>query len=257
MPWISGAIIAGGAIIGGMQSNRAADKRQGLNYEQQKEFAQNAVQWRTEDAQAAGVHPLYAMGASTTSFQPSFETGSGSGDAIRGAARGISKAREDFLEAQTENTKAKTAQIAANARQDLVLPMIDAQKQEIEKGRVQPHSKAFREQNTSVLSPMTQFRIGSQNVWLPIEEMDQLMEDPAAVALAAYNYRGNKNVNWMKLGQDYTGKKLGGTLAKRNPKAFKSGAKFKAMLMKNAKKTRRSKVENTFFKRKRRQPRGY
>lgn len=36
----------------------------------QREFAQNGIRWKVEDAQRAGVHPLYALGASTHSFTP-------------------------------------------------------------------------------------------------------------------------------------------------------------------------------------------
>ncbi len=208
MPWISGAIIAGGALLGGAADRHGQRSQSGRNYEQQKEFAQNQIQWRTQDAQAAGVHPLFAMGAQTQSFTPGFETGSGSGDAIRGAARGISKAREDFLEAQIENTKAKTAAIQANARQDLVLPIIDRQKQEIDKGKVQPYSRKNPEQNTSVMSPMTKVRLGSQTVWVPTEEVDTFMEDPLAVGALTYTYKGNKDVDWKLLINEYSGKKL-------------------------------------------------
>lgn len=36
----------------------------------QKEFAQNGVQWKAKDSLAAGVHPLFGLGAQTTSFSP-------------------------------------------------------------------------------------------------------------------------------------------------------------------------------------------
>lgn len=36
----------------------------------QKEFAQNSIQWRAADAKAAGLHPLAALGAQTSSFSP-------------------------------------------------------------------------------------------------------------------------------------------------------------------------------------------
>lgn len=36
----------------------------------QKEFAQSGIRWKVKDAQAAGVHPLYALGANTNSFGP-------------------------------------------------------------------------------------------------------------------------------------------------------------------------------------------
>lgn len=36
----------------------------------QREFAQHGIQWKVADAQAAGVHPLYALGGGTPSFSP-------------------------------------------------------------------------------------------------------------------------------------------------------------------------------------------
>lgn len=36
----------------------------------QKEFAQKGIQWKAADAKAAGLHPLAAIGAPTTSFSP-------------------------------------------------------------------------------------------------------------------------------------------------------------------------------------------
>lgn len=36
----------------------------------QKEFAQHGLRWKVDDAKAAGVHPLFAMGAATNSFTP-------------------------------------------------------------------------------------------------------------------------------------------------------------------------------------------
>lgn len=45
------------------------------NYDMQKEFAQMGVRWKVEDAKAAGLHPLYALGANTVSASP-INTGS-------------------------------------------------------------------------------------------------------------------------------------------------------------------------------------
>lgn len=36
----------------------------------QHKFAHNAIQWKVKDAQKAGVHPLYALGAPTMSYSP-------------------------------------------------------------------------------------------------------------------------------------------------------------------------------------------
>lgn len=40
------------------------------NLDQQREFAQQGVRWKVADAQAAGLHPLAALGAQTSSFSP-------------------------------------------------------------------------------------------------------------------------------------------------------------------------------------------
>lgn len=36
----------------------------------QAKFARNAIQWKVKDAEKAGVHPLYALGAPTMSYSP-------------------------------------------------------------------------------------------------------------------------------------------------------------------------------------------
>lgn len=61
---------AGSAILGGLMGNKANEKAAQRQYEQQKEFAQSGIQWKVKDAEAAGIHPLYALGAQTTSYQP-------------------------------------------------------------------------------------------------------------------------------------------------------------------------------------------
>lgn len=46
-----------------------ADKQR--DRDMQLQFAQSGIRWKTDDARAAGVHPLYAMGANTVSYAPS------------------------------------------------------------------------------------------------------------------------------------------------------------------------------------------
>jgi len=53
--------------IFGAKSAKDAAKEQ---YQHQKEFAQHGIQWKVEDAKEAGIHPLYALGANTTSYAP-------------------------------------------------------------------------------------------------------------------------------------------------------------------------------------------
>lgn len=72
-----GAAILGSAglnMLGGNMQSQAIKDSNKANYNQSKEFAQNSIQWRVQDAIKAGVHPLYAMGAPTmspsTAIQP-------------------------------------------------------------------------------------------------------------------------------------------------------------------------------------------
>lgn len=73
-----GALISGAAsLIGGALQNKAAKKANqaaeahALRQEQlQREFAQNGIRWRVEDAKAAGLHPLMAVGAPTANYSP-------------------------------------------------------------------------------------------------------------------------------------------------------------------------------------------
>lgn len=68
---VGGAIGGALGLIGAGQSQASAERLNQLNYEHQKEFAQNGIRWKVADAKAAGLHPLAALGASTASYSPS------------------------------------------------------------------------------------------------------------------------------------------------------------------------------------------
>lgn len=52
-------------------ANRVAQQQNAANNVQlQRDFAQMGIQWKVEDANRAGIHPLYALGAQTHSFSP-------------------------------------------------------------------------------------------------------------------------------------------------------------------------------------------
>lgn len=77
---------------GAAQAAREAEAR---NAQQQREFAQNGIRWRVDDAKAAGIHPLYALGANTSSFSPISigDTRSSSpGQAFRDSGQDVSRA---------------------------------------------------------------------------------------------------------------------------------------------------------------------
>lgn len=85
-------ISAGAGLLGGYLHDRSQERINDQNLEAQREFAQMGIRWRVADAQAAGVHPLYAIGSSGASFSPSFQAGGG-------VARGLAEAGQDISRA--------------------------------------------------------------------------------------------------------------------------------------------------------------
>lgn len=74
---IGDLISAGISLFQGDQNRKAQEEinRQQMqlareNMAQQREFAQQGIRWKVDDAKAAGLHPLAALGAQTTSFSP-------------------------------------------------------------------------------------------------------------------------------------------------------------------------------------------
>lgn len=62
-----------GPLVGAQENENVRHQNESLYYDnwaRQKEFAQSGIQWRVADAQAAGLHPLFALGAQVTPGQP-------------------------------------------------------------------------------------------------------------------------------------------------------------------------------------------
>lgn len=93
---IGSAIGAVGSIAGGLIGANNAQAVAGMNYEAQKEFAQNGIRWKVEDAKRAGIHPLYALGASTQGFSPVSGYGGdyGISDAAAHMGQGFERAQQ-------------------------------------------------------------------------------------------------------------------------------------------------------------------
>lgn len=107
-----GALISAGAsLLGGVLGRKDAQKREDRNLARQealqREFAQNGIQWRAEDARKAGISPIYAMGAPTTSYSP-ISVGGGDG----GLAGSISQAGSDIGRA-IDATRSTTERVDA------------------------------------------------------------------------------------------------------------------------------------------------
>lgn len=113
---ISGAlgaagIAAGASILGGYLSGKSQEKLAGKNRQLQKQFAKEGIRWKVEDARAAGIHPLYALGASTPAFTPDIQSGSGLGEGIAQAGQSIQRG----MQAAEQQRASQPAQAAALA----------------------------------------------------------------------------------------------------------------------------------------------
>lgn len=85
MSILGSLISAGSSLIGGLLGRDEAKD----NIKMQLAFAKNGIQWKAQDALKAGIHPLYAMGAPTMSFQ---NVVSGMPEAVANAGQDISRA---------------------------------------------------------------------------------------------------------------------------------------------------------------------
>ncbi|QIR82360.1 DNA pilot protein [Chicken microvirus mg7_19] len=119
----AGAISAGGGLLGSVVNsvlgNKASKADWQRNYNAQKEFAQNSIQWRVQDAQKAGINPLYAMGNSP-GYTPSSSfnnesIGVGIAQAGNAMAEAMGQLQMMQLLSNIENTKADTAKKEAEA----------------------------------------------------------------------------------------------------------------------------------------------
>lgn len=89
---IAGALIgAAASLFGGRKSQKSAESMTAANIRLQREFAQQGIRWRVEDAKAAGLHPLYALGAQLPSFSPVYQQDS-IGPAISDMGQNIGRA---------------------------------------------------------------------------------------------------------------------------------------------------------------------
>ena len=119
MVW--GALIgAGASIIGGALASGSASSTNAANAEMverqiafQREMAQNGVRWKVADAQAAGVHPIFALGAPP--FNPSpvaiaQSPNTAWADALSDAGQNIGRA-VDATRTQEERVDARMKQL--------------------------------------------------------------------------------------------------------------------------------------------------
>jgi len=104
-PITGAALIAGGAtLIGGVMNRDSQREANEANAAAQERFAREGLQWKVEDAKKAGISPEYALGANTTTFNPT-HTSDRSGDMIADAGQSVMRsvlATQDAKSRQTD-----------------------------------------------------------------------------------------------------------------------------------------------------------
>ena len=98
-----------GNIIAGEYNKKANEKYLAEQAKLQKEFAQNSIQWKMQDAAKAGINPYYAIGAPSMSYQPmqDFNSEDSLGQGIQNLGATIN---ESILSYQTQKLQNKLLQ---------------------------------------------------------------------------------------------------------------------------------------------------
>lgn len=88
------APVVGGAfgLAGAKVSQDSAEDAAAANAQVQREFAQQGIQWRVEDARKAGIHPLYALGSGGASASPVAVGDTAMGSAIADFGQNVGRA---------------------------------------------------------------------------------------------------------------------------------------------------------------------
>ena len=105
-----GEVIGGlGSLLGGWLGSESQKDINAKNIAMQQQFAQQGIRWKVADAKAAGIHPLYALGAQTHSFQ-NLAGDSSMGDAVKSASQNFGRAAQAAMTAkEREATNMLTA----------------------------------------------------------------------------------------------------------------------------------------------------
>lgn len=109
-------LLTGGlSLVGGLIGNQQKKEGQQQEIENQREFAQNGIRWKVEDATRAGVHPNVALGAPTSQYVP---VGLGDND----TAASFSAAGQDISRAvSATSTSPERASAYVKATENLTL----------------------------------------------------------------------------------------------------------------------------------------
>lgn len=182
-------IAAGASILGGVLGNKAAKKQAEQQYQHQKEFAQSGIQWKVKDAEKAGIHPLYAMGAQTTAYSPT---------SVGGTDFGIPEAGQNIGRA-IDATRSSPEQKAALALTATQIEGVNLDN-ELKRTQLASAQRLAQQSQTSMPSPFDRRFIDGQGNTPVTESGIPLMHDAKqpqfSTNLRAFGYDIAPNPSW-------------------------------------------------------------
>lgn len=111
-----GSIISAGAdLVGGLLNQNAAEEASKKDWKRTKETLQNQIQWRTQDAVKAGLHPLVGAGISPSAGPPPSTVGD-MGSAVSNMGNNLGRAVDAYMDPAAK-VAAKAALLDLEQRQ--------------------------------------------------------------------------------------------------------------------------------------------
>lgn len=198
-------VSAGLNLFGGLMNRNSQDnfnaqqlRMAQQNIDQQREFAQHGVQWKVEDARAAGINPLAALGMPSASFSPVSVGGEASkpGDSFANMGQDLQRA-----------FKASSTAAMREESDNSELRKLNLEKASLENDvlRTELASKQMRTSrlNAQVGPPMPVARTISENAPVKSDDIKQKAEDfPATKIGRPFGYPVPHNP-WFGDGQSF------------------------------------------------------
>lgn len=173
---------AAGSVAQHFAGEQAANKQ----YKQQKEFAQSGIQWRVKDAEAAGIHPLYALGAQTTSYAPVSVGGGNFAEAGQNIGRAIDATRSNPAKADA----------LANTASQIQLEGLQLDN-EIKRAQLaSAHALANQSSNPGLPSVLTTNDIMGMPGQGDSPQLDRMVDPQLSTSLREAGIRQPVNPNW-------------------------------------------------------------
>jgi len=109
-------------FVGGILGDKATSSANAANASLQREMAQNGIRWRVEDAKAAGISPIAALGAQTSSPTIGVMANTSTANALQNAGQALKEKKlndlnAQLLESQIANNNAQSKMYLAEAQE--------------------------------------------------------------------------------------------------------------------------------------------